>query len=142
METAMEIEKKTGLRYTVELGAAAALYVLVVLGRKYLLHEAPTGPLRTLILVSPVVPIWLMFWTILRHYNRIDEYMRLQLLQIIAFCAGISAGIYTSYPFVADAFALPPLDIGWAWPIMAVCWVAATVVVQWRTRRSLSCTIS
>ncbi len=134
----MDREKSTGLRYVTELGAAALLYIGAVFVRKHMLGADGTWNMAVMLL--PVLPIWLMFWTILRHYNRIDEYMRLQLLQIIGFCAGISAGIYTSYPFVADAFRLPPLDISFAWPIMALCWVIATFVVQFRNRRSLSCT--
>ena len=130
--------KSIGLRYVTELGAAAMLYVGAVYARKHLLGA--DGGRNMAVMLLPVLPIWLMFWTILRHYNRIDEYMRLQLLQIIAFCAGISASIYTSYPFVADAFHMPPLDISFAWPIMAICWVVATFVVQFRNRRALSCT--
>ena len=142
METAMDRERSNGLRYMAEMGSAALLYVGVVFARKHLLHDVEGDVPRMLVMASPVIPIWLMFWTILRHYQRIDEYMRLQLLQIVALCAGIAAAIYCSYPFVADAFRLPPLDISWAWPIMALCWLVATFLAQFRNRRTLSCTTS
>ena len=133
METAMDREKSAGLRYVAELGSASLLYIGVVYARKHLLH-APDGTVwNVLVMLSPLVPIWLMFWTILRHYQRIDEYLKLQLLQIVALCAGIAAAIYTSYPFAADAFRLPPLDISWAWPIMALCWLVATFLARMRS---------
>lgn len=132
MEMAMDRDKSNGLRYVAELGSAALLYVGVVFARRHLLHDVDGDVPRMLVMASPVVPIWLMFWTILRHYQRIDEYMRLQLLQIVGLCSGIAAGIYTSYPFIADAFRLPPLDIAWAWPIMGLCWLLATLVARLR----------
>ena len=131
----MDSEQRSGLRYIAEMAVAAALEVGVVLARKPFLATHHDGSvLRDIVLILPVFPIWLMLVAVIRHYLRIDEYQRLKLLQIVSLCAGIAVCIYTSYPFVADVFRLKPLDIAYAWPIMAVCWIAATLLSKLDSR--------
>ena len=136
----MDSEKRSSLRYLAEMGAAVALEVATVLLRTPLLDVAGRGVLaRSIILLLPIVPLWLMLLAVIRHYLRIDEYERLKLLQNFSLCFGIAACIFTSYPFAADAFALGRMDIGWAWPIMALCWLAASFFSRLGTPSPASC---
>ena len=138
----MDREQRAGLQYFAELSGTMILYIASLFARRPLENLNPSAAWHGFVLLSPSVPIWLVFWVIVRHYRRMDEYLRLQLLQIVAVCAGIAACLTSSYGFARDAFDLPPVAIGFAWPVMAACWVAATLIVQFRNRRSVTCTTS
>ena len=125
--------KRAGLAYTLEMGGAAALYTAVVLLRAKLLTLTASPVLRDLIIVAPVVPIWLMLAAVWRYYRRIDEFAQRRLLEILAVSFGVAACIITSYPFLTD-LGLPHLGLVWAWPVMAVCWMAGAAIVRVRDR--------
>ena len=138
----LDREQRAGFRYMAELAATMAVYVAVLYARKPLLKLEPGPVWHGVILLGPAIPIWMVFWVLIRHYRRLDEYLRLELLQVVAVCAGIAACVTSSYPFLKDAFALPPISIEYAWNVMALCWIAATFIVQIRNRRSITCKTS
>lgn len=121
--------------YILEIGGAAALYVGALYARPPLLsHAAPGSALAQAVMLLPILPVWGMFWAVIRFYQRVDEYQRLELLKAVAFAAGIAACLYSSYPFAADAFGLKPLSMVYAWPILAVAWGLATAYIQLRNK--------
>jgi hypothetical protein len=129
----MKTQKRLNLRYLVEMGSAAALCAAATFARKPLLAlTGDSGPLYAAVMLLPVVPIWLMLGAIVRHYQRIDEYQRFQLLRTVSLSAGIALCLGASYAFAARAFVLPPLTVDWTWMIMAACWFAATLLTRAR----------
>jgi hypothetical protein len=139
MEPGMDTESRNGWRYAAELAGVMVVYVAVLYARRPLLAAGIGEPWRAIVLLAPALPIWGVFWVIIRHYRRLDEYLKQELLQIVAVCAGIAACVTSSYPFLKDAFDLPSMSIEYAWNVMAVCWLAATIFVQLRTRRLPAC---
>ena len=116
--------------YLVEFCLTAALYVGAILLRDRLAHH--TGSAMALALAAlPVVPVWLMFLAVVRHYRRIDEMAKIMLLRNIAFSTGIATCLIISYSLLMDA-GLPRLSIVWAWPTLAVSWGIATAIREWR----------
>jgi hypothetical protein len=75
------------------------------------------GTARSLVLVSPMIGFMLMLWTIARHFSRIDEYMRLRLLENIAIGAGITAGLTFTYGFLETA-GLPHVSMFTVWMVL------------------------
>jgi hypothetical protein len=110
-----------GQVYLLEFGLAIALYS----GAVVLRHFAPalhlTGTLATVANYLPVVPVWLMFAAVWRHYLRIDEFDRKRLLETLAVAFGFGSCLITSYSLLTDV-GLPPLAITWAWPTLAASW--------------------
>lgn len=138
----MDHAQRAGVRYIVELALDMSLYVLLLYARRPLLHLDYGPAWKAVVLLSPVLPLWGAFWVIVRHYRRIDEYLRRELLQIVAVTAGVAACVISSYGFVKDAFGLPDISIEYAWNVMAICWLIATFVVQFRNRGRVTCTTS
>ena len=75
-------------RYFIEFNGAILLYLAAVLGRVYAIRYVDEPTLRTLIILSPIVPVFLAAFAALRFYRRIDEYHRLQILESLAIAAG------------------------------------------------------
>jgi hypothetical protein len=107
--------------YLIELSTVMGFYVAAIVARTWLLAHTADPMLGQAIKLMPVLPIWLCFLAVLRHYRRIDEYERLQLLKTLAIAFGITSCTLVSYSFGTDA-GLPPLAITWAWPTLAVSW--------------------
>ena len=121
-------DARTNLRYAVEmLGATALLAATTFFARKVALPHG--APLYTAIQLAPVAPVWLMLWTTVRHYRRIDELQRIQFLQAISLTAGVMIGVAWSWPALQRAFALqPPMDGMWE-VYGSVVYVMTTVLV-------------
>jgi hypothetical protein len=75
--------------------------------------------------ISPALPIWVVFFAVLRYYRRIDEFQQRQLLVTLSLCFGLAAVFMASYSFFEDAGA-PRLGTVWIWPIMGVIWGLTT----------------
>jgi hypothetical protein len=136
----MDQTQRNALRYVVELALVMGLFAALLFLRRPLLR-LDYGPLwADAVLLSPALPLWGAFWVIVRHYRRLDEYLKLELLQIIAISTGFAACLAASYGFLRDAFHLPEISIGFAWNVIAMCWLVATFVVHYRNRRRFTCT--
>ena len=61
------------------------------------------GLARTLLLVTPIVPLLLAVWAIARHFRRMDEYLRLRSLEGIAIGAAVTAALTLTYGFLESA---------------------------------------
>jgi formate-dependent nitrite reductase membrane component NrfD len=118
--------------YLVEFSVTAALYVGAILLRERFAHQTE-GPMALVLAALPVVPVWLMFLAVVRHYRRIDEMAKIILLRNIAFSTGIAACLIVSYSLLSDA-GLPRLSIVWAWPTLAISWGIATAILGWRAQ--------
>lgn len=121
----MTHQQRINRAYLMELFGSLAVYVVLLFAAIYFGRPMPEGTARSLVLVSPMVGFVLMLWTIARHFNRIDEYMRLRLLENIAIAAGITAGLTFTYGFLETA-GLPRVSMFTVWVVLC----GSTGVVQ------------
>jgi hypothetical protein len=114
-------EREVNNRYRLELFSALVAYTGVLVGSIWLAKPMEDGLLRTLVLVSPVIPLLLAVWAIARHFGRMDEFMRLRSLEGLAVAAGITAALSFTYGFLEGA-GFPKLSMFWVWGVMGVSW--------------------
>ncbi len=118
-------EKRVGRAYTREMLGSLALYsVLLVLAIRWG-RPMEEGVARTLVLLSPMIGFGLALWAIARHFGRIDEYVRMRLLENVALAAGITAGLTFTYGFLETA-GYPKLSMFTVWCVLC----GATMLVQ------------
>lgn len=115
--------------YRRELGAALLVYTVLLVASIRLGRPMDAGMMRTLALVSPVIGVLLMVWTLVRQVRRVDEFIRQTTLESIAIAAAVTAGLTFTYGFLETAgyprlsmFAVLPLMFG---VLGAVCVVRA-----------------
>ena len=116
-------EKEGNRKYKVELGISMGLYLLALSGSLYFAKSLEPGTARTLLLVTPVIPMALAVWAIARHFGRMDEYLRLRSLEGLAVAAAVTAGLSGTYGFLESA-GFPKLSMFWVWGVMGGVWGA------------------
>lgn len=100
------------------LGGGVLIYVLAVGVSAWALASLEPGMLRTVVVLLPVLPGWYLIWVTARLYARCDEYVRLRILQAVAWAA-IATAVWTmAYAFVELA-GFPHLSVGW---VLGVGW--------------------
>lgn len=110
-------EKRVGGAYLRELGGALLVYtLLLVLTIRYGRPMEP-GLLRTVVLLSPMLGFCLGLWAIARHLRRVDEYVRMFLLESFALGAAITAGLSFTYGFLETA-GYPKLSMFAVWMVL------------------------
>ena len=120
-------EKVINRVYLRELFSAIAVYtVLLVLTIVYG-RRLDDGPLKVLVLLSPMIGFGLAVWAIARHVRRVDEFVRQFTLETLASAAAITAGLSFSYGFMETA-GYPRLSMFVVWPVMATAWLAVNAV--------------
>lgn len=114
-------EREVNNRYRLELFSAMLIYIGVLVGSIWLAKRMEDGLVRTLLLVSPVIPLLLAVWAIARHFGRMDEFLRLRSLEGLAVAAGITAALSFTYGFLEGA-GFPKLSMFWVWGVMGGSW--------------------
>lgn len=115
------LEREGNRKYRNELFGAMTLYGLVLFGSISLGRPMEPGLPRTLLLVSPMIPLVLAIWAIARHFARVDEFVRLRSLESLSIAAGVTAGWTLTYSFLEGA-GFPKLSMGWVWISMGAVW--------------------
>lgn len=118
-------EKRVGKLYLRELMGSLLLYTLLLVAAIRWGRPMDEGAVRTLVLLSPMIGFGLALWAIARHVGRIDEYVRMRLLENVALAAGITAGLTFSYGFLETA-GYPRLSMFTVWCVLC----GATILVQ------------
>lgn len=118
-------EKRVGKVYVRELMGALGLYMVLLLAAIRWGRPMEDGLARTLVLLSPMIGFCAALWVIARHFGRIDEYLRMRLLENVALAAAITAGLTFSYGFLETA-GYPKLSMFTVWCVLC----GATVLVQ------------
>jgi hypothetical protein len=122
-------------RYFIEFNGAIVLYIAAVILRAKFQSGIEDQVLRAFVVASPIVPVLLAAFAILRFYRGIDEYHRLQLLEALAISAGAAGVITISWSFLED-LGLPHLSIAYAWPIIGSVWLIVALYKGWREKIS------
>ena len=118
-------ERDANRKYKVELFAALALYLIVLFGSITFAKPMAEGAARTILLLSPTIPLMLAVWAIARHMRRLDEFMRLRSLESLAIAAAVTAALSFSYGFLEGA-GFPKLSMFWVWSVMGAVWALHT----------------
>jgi hypothetical protein len=119
------LAREVNRRYLRELGGAMILYGFVLVGAMHFGKPMPPGAARTLLLLTPVVPIGLAVWVIARQFGRMDEFVRLRSLESIAVGAAVTAACSFTYGFL-ELVGFPRLSMFWVWPVMGLAWAATS----------------
>jgi hypothetical protein len=102
MEDLMVPVTQARKRYNREFGLVAVLYLITLFGRVYVLPFAANKALAVVVTLSPVIPILLCGWVIVRFYLCVDEYHRLRLLQTLALTTGIVVAAAAAWSFLEE----------------------------------------
>jgi hypothetical protein len=124
-------ERKNIIRYMAEMGAAFILYAVVLIISIDVGRPMHPGIRRTLIEISPMIPVLLTIAVIIRHFQRLDEYVRLRSLECIAIAFAVTAGSTFTYGFLENT-GFPRLSMFTVWGVMGAVWA---VVALFRMRR-------
>jgi len=81
--------QKITIGYLAELLGANLLFFLVEWFSTKIGTGMPNGVEKTLVLLSPILPVLLMVGVIVRCFHRIDEYLRLQMLENLALTTAV-----------------------------------------------------
>ena len=120
-------------RYYMEMGAALALYMLILTLSLTLLknpQDLGTG-LRIVITLLPVIPAALMCWAIVRMLRTLDEmHLRIQ-FEALGFAFAASALLTFSYGFLENV-GFPHISWTCVWPVMGLMWIIGLALARRR----------
>jgi len=116
-------EREGNQKYRLELFSAMLAYLLVLVGSITLAKPMEAGTVRTLLLISPIIPLMLSIWAIARHFGRMDEFLRMRSLESLAIATAVTAGLSLTYGFLESA-GFPKLSMFWVWGVMGLTWGA------------------
>ena len=119
------LEREALKRYRLELTAAMVAYAGILIGSIHFGRPMEPGLARTLLLLSPAIPLLFAIWAIVRQFGRMDEFVRLRGLENFAVAAAFTAGLTFTYGFLETA-GFPKLSMFWVWSIMGLTWALVT----------------
>ena len=125
--------QKIFVRYTIEMLGCFVLYGLFLYISNRMEPSLPAGPMRTLVVASPLVPFLLTVWVVVRQFRRMDEYGRLMSLQSIAIAFGVTMAWVFTYGFLeGDGF--PRLSMLSVWSVGMGTWGMVALIrgLAWR----------
>jgi uncharacterized membrane protein HdeD (DUF308 family) len=126
-------EKKVSRAYNIELWSAIVVYAVLLVASIRFARPLADGPLRTALLLTPMLGFALMIRAIVRHVARIDEYQRIRLLEALALSFAITGAVTFSYGFLETA-GFPRLSMFSVWMVMGGSWALVNAVRAWRGR--------
>jgi hypothetical protein len=115
------LEREAKRKYFWELGLSMLLYAALLMVSLRVVKDMDPGLLRTLIVLTPAIAVFLTVWVIARQFGRMDEFVRLRSLESIAVAAAVTAGLSLTYGFLESA-GFPRLSMFWVWGIMGFTW--------------------
>jgi hypothetical protein len=129
-------EKRVARAYRIDLWTAIAVYVVLLLASIRFGRPMDDGPLRTVVLLAPMIGFALMIRAIARHVARIDEYQRLRMLESVALAFAITGAVTFSYGFLETA-GFPKLSMFSVWIVMGASWGLVNLARGIAGRRAL-----
>jgi hypothetical protein len=112
-------EKRITRAYLRDMGVSLAVYFVLLVAAIRFGRPMPDGLLRTLFLASPIVGFGLMLRAIVIKCARMDEYMRMRLLENVAIATAITAAVSFTYGFLETA-GFPKLSMFTVWIVLAI----------------------
>jgi hypothetical protein len=114
-------EKDAARMYKRELWMSIALYAVILMLAIRFGRPMQDGLLRTIVLVSPMLGFGVALWAVVRHFGRMDEYIRRVQLENIAVAAAVTAGLSFTYGFLETA-GFPKLSMFSVWITLGGAW--------------------
>jgi hypothetical protein len=114
-------ERDATRKYLLELASSMALYIVVLYFSLTIARKLDPGVMRTVLMLSPMIPIGLALWAVLRQLRRSDEFQRLRSLEALAIAGGITAGFSLTYGFLEGA-GYPKLGMFVVWMVFCGSW--------------------
>ena len=112
-------EKRVARMYFRELIAALVLYTVLLMAAIHFGRPMAPGVLRTAVLLSPMIGFGAAIWAIVRQIQRVDEYVRMRLLENVSLAAAVTAGLTFSYGFLETA-GFPKLSMFTVWCVLCL----------------------
>ena len=122
-------------RYFIEFNSAMVLYVAAIFAGVYAKQHVADPMLRTALIVSPILPICLAAFAVVRFYRGMDEFHRRRLLEAISISALVTAVFSVSWEFL-EAVGLPHLPLFAAWIVMGLTWAVVALYFGWNDKIS------
>ena len=121
-------------RYFVELNGAMLLFFAALYGAVWAHRHAEFAPALIVALpLLPIVPILLVALSIFRFFQRVDEFHKRRLLEMMAIGSGVTGVFAVCWIFV-EAVGAPHLSILWAWPVMGASWLVTAAIRGWHDK--------
>lgn len=120
-------ERHAARMYKRELLGSLGLYSIILFLAISYGRPMEHGILRTLLLVSPMLGFGVALWAVIRHFGRMDEYVRRLQLENIGLAAALTAGLSFTYGFLESA-GFPRISMFWVWPVMGASWFMANLL--------------
>jgi hypothetical protein len=106
-----------------QFGLATVIYVAALVTATWALSSVRAGPLRTAVILAPILPGLALIGLTVRAYRRCDEFIRLRILQAASLAAIVVAALSLVY-FFFELLGLPHLSTAWISNIVWVVFVA------------------
>lgn len=116
-------------RYLVSFTIVMVAYVVLLFASITAVERfAPTGVLRYVLLLVPVVPVGFLIAAMIRYLRETDEFERRIQLESMAIAVAVTAGLSVTYGFLESA-GFPRLSAWWTWGVVVGSWGIARFFV-------------
>lgn len=123
----MTHEKKINALYYREFTGSLLFYAVVLICALKFGPSMPNDAAKTAVMVSPMIPVLLFVWVLVRHFSRVDEYARRVTLETIAIAFALTAAVSFTYGFLENV-GFPRLSMFVVWPFMGFAWGLAGLI--------------
>ena len=130
-------EEKINKMYFRELFGSLFIYVIVLFSVIWFVKGMPNGTTKTLLALLPVIPVLGALWAIVRHFKRMDEYIRVWTLEVIAIAGGITAIFGITYGFL-EGVGFPKLSMFVIWGVFMGSWAIMSCARKWWEQRGMA----
>ena len=114
-------EKQMNQTYNRELFGSLFIYIIVLFTSIWFARGMPDGLLRTTLAITPMLPALGMLWAIIRHFGRMDEYLRILKLENVAIAGALTATFSITYGFL-EGVNFPRLSMWVIWGVFMGGW--------------------
>jgi hypothetical protein len=118
-------EKQINQTYRRELFGALFIYMIVLFAVTWVARSMPEGPLLTMLALVPMLPALGMLWAMIRHFKRMDEYLRVWSIENLAIAGAITATFSVTYGFL-EGVGFPRLSMWVIWSLFMGGWGVIT----------------
>ena len=114
-------EKQMNQTYFREMFVSIFIYVIVLFSITWYAKDMPDSLLRTTLALIPMLPALGMLWAIIRHFGRMDEYLRIRSLESVAIAGAVTASFSLTYGFM-EGVGFPRLSMFVIWGVFMGGW--------------------
>lgn len=115
-------DRDTGKKYLIELSLALALYAATLFASIWIAKGMTSELSQTLVVMLPALPAFAALMAILRSIKRMDEYLRVRMLEVLALSGGLTAFLSFSYGFL-EGIGYPKLSGFVMYGVFMIGWV-------------------